>query len=318
MSQAVTQLPDDLVDMLLEVGNSRVLLLEGESDHGVFKIWYREYYELGELVFYVTNQKPFVLKYVQGGLAYNNAVFGVVDRDYINNENWQPNPEPNVFQLQYHELENYLMVPSAIREAIAIQNSPIEPPSIVMINEQIQEWATQMVVCVAGNWLIYEHNEQRGEAGIETFTESQQRPPRETIVNRISQATQGTKEDAENLLQNKEKQILEEIADLQKLHVWLDGKRLRHKLHQQYFSRITPDQLSNQLAGILKRQGIPPEIDNIVEKQVMGLSTPRAKSQNDKQKELRPYGLSKGVFKLDDSFFDPLPEDILDAFEGKG
>jgi hypothetical protein len=31
----------------------------------------------------------------------------------------------------------------------------------------------------------------------------------------------------------------------------------------------------------------------------------------------RPIGLAKGKFSIPDSFFEPLPEELLDAFEGK-
>lgn len=31
----------------------------------------------------------------------------------------------------------------------------------------------------------------------------------------------------------------------------------------------------------------------------------------------RPIGLAKGVFQVPADFFEPLPDDILDAFEGK-
>ena len=31
----------------------------------------------------------------------------------------------------------------------------------------------------------------------------------------------------------------------------------------------------------------------------------------------RPYALAKGLFEVPASFDDPLPEDILDAFEGR-
>jgi len=36
-----------------------------------------------------------------------------------------------------------------------------------------------------------------------------------------------------------------------------------------------------------------------------------------KSKELRPYGLSANRFVTPDDFNDPLPAEILDAFEGK-
>ena len=31
----------------------------------------------------------------------------------------------------------------------------------------------------------------------------------------------------------------------------------------------------------------------------------------------RPIGLAKGDFEVDDSFFEPLPDEILDAFHGE-
>ncbi|BAP57041.1 hypothetical protein THII_2744 [Thioploca ingrica] len=39
-------------------------------------------------------------------------------------------------------------------------------------------------------------------------------------------------------------------------------------------------------------------------------------SQNTKP-SFRPIGLAKGKLSIPDSFFEPLPEELLDAFEGK-
>jgi len=36
-----------------------------------------------------------------------------------------------------------------------------------------------------------------------------------------------------------------------------------------------------------------------------------------KRKTKRPFGLAKGEFKIPQSFFDPLPKDLEDAFAGK-
>jgi len=35
------------------------------------------------------------------------------------------------------------------------------------------------------------------------------------------------------------------------------------------------------------------------------------------QTGLRPYGLEKGNFYVTDAFFEPLPNEVLDVFEGK-
>lgn len=37
-----------------------------------------------------------------------------------------------------------------------------------------------------------------------------------------------------------------------------------------------------------------------------------------RMKGLRPWGIYKGAFTVPDSFNDPLPDDLLDLFEGKG
>ena len=36
-----------------------------------------------------------------------------------------------------------------------------------------------------------------------------------------------------------------------------------------------------------------------------------------RRKKLRPIGLAKGKLRIPKSFFEPLPDDILDAFYGK-
>ena len=38
---------------------------------------------------------------------------------------------------------------------------------------------------------------------------------------------------------------------------------------------------------------------------------------NEPEDEPRPVGLGRGLVEVPDSFFDPLPDDILDLFEGK-
>jgi hypothetical protein len=54
------------------------------------------------------------------------------------------------------------------------------------------------------------------------------------------------------------------------------------------------------LKGLLKKMDIPVEI---------------VRNKKDKsEKYLRPYALSKGFFKVEESFNEPLPEDTLNTF----
>jgi Protein of unknown function (DUF4435) len=276
MSHTIAPLPNDLLDILLDVGNKPLLLLEGKSDDSVFKILYWDYYKLGELVFYVAGQKRFVLEYVQGAFAYGNTVFGIVDRDYTKEENWSASPQSNISQLYYHELENYLIVPSAIQEFIRVQSA--EELSIDAINEQILNWANESVLYAAGNWLIEEYNQNRGEFGERTFSEGSAEP-RISVIRRLANAMQCDESQSEERLIAKEKEIRMQVEHGNGLHVWIEGKRLLRKLKSAYFSTLTDTQLANQLADILKRQGIPKEINDIVEKQVLGRSVSTAESR---------------------------------------
>lgn len=53
----------------------------------------------------------------------------------------------------------------------------------------------------------------------------------------------------------------------------------------------------------------------IIFKRNIPIAEVRALPQAGKQK--RPIGLAKGQVKVLPSFFEPLPDDIIDAFEGK-
>jgi hypothetical protein len=219
-----------------------------------------------------------VLEYVQGSLAYSNAVFGIVDRDYTLHENWNANPSPHVSQLYCHELENYLIVPAAIREAIKVEISPQSPPTIATIEEEILNWADESVLYAAANWLIEEYNQKRGEFGERTFPESSAEP-RNSVIRRLADAMQSTDEEAEKQLEKKEKEVRAQVELGSGLHVWIEGKRLLRKLKNAHFRTMTDTKLANHLANILKGQGIPHEIANIVEKQVLGISVSPAESR---------------------------------------
>ena len=47
------------------------------------------------------------------------------------------------------------------------------------------------------------------------------------------------------------------------------------------------------------------------------MDSPKDKPEIDTA-DRRPIGLGKGLAELRDSFFEPLPDELLDLFEGKG
>ncbi|KOR32933.1 hypothetical protein TI05_04160 [Achromatium sp. WMS3] len=57
-----------------------------------------------------------------------------------------------------------------------------------------------------------------------------------------------------------------------------------------------------------------PELYDLIHYFRLGLTY---KQHTNVQEKQRPIGLAKQKFKVPDSFFDPLPNEILDAFEDK-
>jgi hypothetical protein len=72
------------------------------------------------------------------------------------------------------------------------------------------------------------------------------------------------------------------------------------------------DELASQLQKEATQRGITPEalLSETVETHWAVVDTPSTKTP-------RPYGLAKGKFHVPDAFFEPLPDELLDAFEGK-
>ena len=66
--------------------------------------------------------------------------------------------------------------------------------------------------------------------------------------------------------------------------------------------------LSKYLSRLLKGEVIVLCKRNVPIAEIRPLPRPR--------KEKRPVGLAKGTFTVPPSFFEPLPDEVLDAFEG--
>lgn len=75
------------------------------------------------------------------------------------------------------------------------------------------------------------------------------------------------------------------------------------------FKRLSPEERSEVEAAILALRA--DATSTSIDWTVSDIESIRTKKQ-------RPYGLDAGKFVLSASFFDPLPQDILDAFEGTG
>lgn len=93
-----------------------------------------------------------------------------------------------------------------------------------------------------------------------------------------------------------------------------DGKQLRDCLDRK-LDNLSPEQLNSvsQFVEFLEYQQTHTKIENPMTNEEIDQIVASYRQQN---KSL-PIGLAKGEFVVPDDFDDPLPDDILDLFEGK-
>ena len=99
MSREIKTLDPELTRLIRRAGPRKIVLLEGEDDHGIFKIWFRERRDQVEFVVAGERFKVEAQVRLAQQAGFEKVVFGITDRDYIPEANWVAEPEPCCFCL---------------------------------------------------------------------------------------------------------------------------------------------------------------------------------------------------------------------------
>lgn len=262
MTRVIQSLDPELAKLLFRAGQRKVVLLEGEDDHGIFKIWFGEHRD--QVEFTVAGERFKVEAQVRLAqqAGFEKVVFGITDRDYIPEEDWSAEPEPGCFCLHRHELENYLLEPKAIQHELAILNSPAEPPTVDEIGTWIKTWAEEGISRTAANWIL--------SARAKTLLTDGGKEPRPTVVRHLADELECSEEEADNLLTQKETQTAKLLETTTGLHTSVEGKRLLRSLKKKSFNRLQEGELRNLLARAVHTTGLVDEVQEILQKKVLG------------------------------------------------
>ena len=92
---------------------------------------------------------------------------------------------------------------------------------------------------------------------------------------------------------------------------------LGSRLEVEQYEKMYPDKQAAVFAYDANGQGDAIREQFIVWQHEVQLESIPFLSSGETGKRLRPYGLAKGQFRVPDDFNDPLPDELLTAFEGR-
>ena len=276
----IQQPPPHLATLLVEVGPSTLVLVEGHDDKYILNEWYPE----GDhnILYHVppggNSGVERLLDEVLTQTSLKRA-FGIVDRDYRSQaqvEKWRNDPKAHFFVWPRYELENYLLLPKAICEQLQIYyRGKIKVPTEAEMEQRLFLLCGQLCPLMAANWACL-------DAGVEYFPEAFPLNERTKLVYVAANKLGCSEVEAEQRIAAKEALLQPMMASLEEAHSGIKGKHLLFQLHALYVSQVrqlkgglSVDFFRSLLAHAVKRFGLHQDIREIMERRILGLIGPR-------------------------------------------
>ena len=266
--------PLDLYTLLVEVGPSTLFLVEGSDDRYILNEWYPEG-DHNSFYYVAPGGNPGVINLLDEVLTQTTLkkAFGIIDRDYRSqaevNERLS-NPDEDLFIWPHYELENYLLLPRAIREELHVYyRGRVTAPAEAEIENKMFEICQRLCPVMAANWACL-------DAGAEYFKESFPLDNRTNLIHVTATKLACSEAEAEQRVAAKEALLLPMMASLEQAHCGIKGKHLLYQLHALYVSQVTGvrgglsvEYFKSLLARAVKRVGLHEDIKTIIEQRVL-------------------------------------------------
>jgi len=171
------------------------------------------------------------------------ACFGLKDRDFADDATVAASraPSSRLALLRHHCIENYLLEPDSIAGAVAAM--PALAPDLVdwtdeaFVRHQLTQWGAELALYAAANSIVAEWR-QAVEADFLRYFGPLPPLPRDQVIQELQRrlASLIRPEEVEDVLEERYRQIQQDIADWDGLHRWINGKALLEKcLYPQVF-----------------------------------------------------------------------------------
>ncbi len=157
----IQAIPPHLVALLVEVGPSTLILVEGDDDKYALNEWYPE--GIHNVLYSIApGGNPGVVRRLEEVLTQTSLkkAFGIVDRDFRSAEEVQQHledPDGHLFIWPRYELENYLLTAAAIRQVLRPYYGSRAPlPTEAEIEAELFTLCQELCPLMAANWVCLE------------------------------------------------------------------------------------------------------------------------------------------------------------------
>ncbi|MCK6625955.1 MAG: DUF4435 domain-containing protein [Anaerolineae bacterium] len=267
-------LPDNLTRLLFDLGSRKLILVEGDDDVEVFRIWYRD--RLSQVEFYPAEGYSRVEAFLNEILDNSSTkqAYALIDRDFRNETEVEApltDPEAHLFILRRYALENYLLEPIAVFEELRTyygENFAIADSQAM--EESLLNLCNQLKPVIAANWIFWDENITGDINSIRYFDNSFPTDDRALLIRETARRLQCLEAEAEQKLVAKEAILNQILVNLNSAYTRVDGKRLQARLFREYRINTTEKHFRRLLARTVRQIGLHHDIRTIVEERILG------------------------------------------------
>lgn len=267
-------LPDNLTRLLFDLGSRKLILVEGDDDVEVFRIWYRD--RLSQVEFYPAEGYSRVEAFLNEILDNSSTkqAYALIDRDFRNETEVEApltDPEAHLFILRRYALENYLLEPIAVFEELRTyygENFAIADSQAM--EESLLNLCNQLKPVIAANWIFWDENITGDINSIRYFDNSFPTDDRALLIRETARRLQCLEAEAEQKLVAKEAILNQILVNLNSAYTRVDGKRLQAWLFREYRINTTEKHFRRLLARTVRQIGLHHDIRTIVEERILG------------------------------------------------
>lgn len=265
--------PLDLYTLLVEVGPSTLVLVEGSGDRYILNEWYPEG-DHNSFYYVAPGGNNGVVKLLDEVLTQTalRRAFGIIDRDFRSQtevERQLNAPDSHLFIWPRYEIENYLLLPKAICRALHVYyGGRAVAPTEAGIEGSLLDICQRLCPIMAANLVCL-------GAGVECFAEGFPIDDRANLIAVASVRLGCSVDEAERRIAAEEALLLPLMASLDQAHSCTKGKHLLYQLHALYVSQVRQvrdglsiDYLKRQLTSAVNELGLHEDIKTIIEQRV--------------------------------------------------
>ncbi len=275
--QTISSLPPELTRLLFDAGTRIIVLVEGDDDRYVLREWFKEF--LSEIEFYdcsgISNLNKWLAELLSHGTL--KRAYAVTDRDFRDETEVTDSyaEGSHRFILRRYALENYLLEPRPLWEALTIRHPAIKAhlPDEQAMEIRLLEICRMLKSLTAANLAYFDENRSQYQSSGQTarleYFNLGHHHDRHIVIKQVAKQLKCSEDDCEKRIAEREEIIERRLVSLNSAHQVVDGKRILHWVNNDHF--ITGrDYLFRLLTKEIRLHSLPDDIVIIVQDRILG------------------------------------------------